>query len=142
MRTEITMALCAGALLLAFRPPQHAAPTQDPARETLEERVDRLERSLAQARDLADKAQRELSKQSALLDQVVAYLGAQAKAADELTKTLDRSEAEGFTYGINPRSREILLTGWRAHLQQAQASLPGAKAAGSAEGASTSQAQR
>lgn len=142
MRTEITMALCAGALLLAFRPPQLAAPAQDPSPEKLEERVDRLERSLAQARDLADKAQRELAKQSALLDQVVAYLGAQAKAADELAKTLDRSEAEGFTYGINPRSREILLTGWRAQLVQAQASLPGAKAGKEPEATSSSKDER
>ena len=39
-----------------------------------------------------------------------------SKSAQELMKTLDRSEEQGFTAGINFESRVTLLTGWRKHL--------------------------
>ena len=42
-------------------------------------------------------------------------LDAQSKASSDLLISLDSAEKAGFTAGINPRSREILLGAWRAH---------------------------
>ncbi|MDF1836237.1 MAG: hypothetical protein P1V35_00075 [Planctomycetota bacterium] len=39
---------------------------------------------------------------------------AQQKAAAALLTSLDAAEEAGFTAGINPKSREILLGAWRA----------------------------
>ena len=55
-------------------------------------------------------------KMTALEDKVERYdefMEAQAAAGEALIDALARSEAEGFTAGINPRSREILLAGLR-----------------------------
>ncbi|MCP5024119.1 MAG: hypothetical protein GY930_20420 [bacterium] len=38
----------------------------------------------------------------------------QRNAATALLKSLDAAEKAGFTAGINPKSREILLGAWRA----------------------------
>ena len=49
------------------------------------------------------------------------FMAAQAKAGEGLVDALARCEAEGFTAGINPRSREILLEGLRAQAEAMQA---------------------
>ena len=51
------------------------------------------------------------------------FTEAQAAAGAELLDALARCEAEGFTAGINPKSREVLLAGLRA---QASAMKAGA----------------
>lgn len=56
---------------------------------------------------------------------VEAYLANQAKAAEKLNQALDASEKAGFTFGINPESREILLAAWRAQSQAVSADVPG-----------------
>lgn len=48
------------------------------------------------------------------------FMEAQLKAGKTLADALARSEAEGFTAGINPRSREILLAGLRAQAEAMQ----------------------
>lgn len=66
------------------------------------------------------------------LEAVEDYLAAQAKAGQVLASTLDQSEKEGFTYGINPESRQTLLRGLHEVASTAQANVPGVKkAAGS-----------
>jgi len=60
---------------------------------------------------------------------VLKYLDAQSKAARGMARTLDESEKAGFTYGMNPESRHVLLKGWRAQLSALQKDVPGAKAA-------------
>lgn len=50
-----------------------------------------------------------------------AFTEAQAAAGAELVDALARSEAEGFTAGINPKSREVLLAGLRAQAKAMQA---------------------
>jgi len=74
------------------------------------QRIDDLERDLVEARDLLELA----------LD----HLDAQAKAAKELEGSLKSSEDLGFTAGINPESREVLLSGWRGYLGTQQQGLP------------------
>jgi hypothetical protein len=46
-------------------------------------------------------------------------MDAQQKAAASLLTSLDAAEEAGFTSGINPRSREILLQAWRAQAKAA-----------------------
>ncbi len=53
------------------------------------------------------------------------YSQAQAKAAEVLAKALEESDAQGFTYGINPESRKALLAGLRASTAAAQQAVPG-----------------
>lgn len=70
-----------------------------------------------------------LRKQVAELEAKVtaceSFMKQQATAGAALADALARSEAEGFTAGINPRSREILLDGLRS---QAKAMRAGAGA--------------
>jgi hypothetical protein len=49
-----------------------------------------------------------------------AFIQQQAAAGKELSEALARSEAEGFTAGINPRSREVLLEGLRTQAKAMQ----------------------
>ena len=107
-----------------------AAPRPDTAAELalLRDRVDALER---------------LNRQQALtITQTTRYLEAQSKAAAALQEALARSEKEGFTFGINPRSREILLAGWRESLASAQKELPSAPASGGSAAATATSANR
>lgn len=60
--------------------------------------------------------------------EIEGYLANQAKAAETLQKSLDASEKEGFTFGINPRSREILLQAWRARASATASNPPGSGA--------------
>ncbi|MDF1799373.1 MAG: hypothetical protein P1V81_09375 [Planctomycetota bacterium] len=77
------------------------------------QRIDDLERDIAEARDLVDL--------------MLLHMDDQAKAAKALETTLASSEQLGFTAGINSRSREVLLTGWRSYLTEQQAGVPKAK---------------
>jgi hypothetical protein len=61
------------------------------------------------------------------LASVQEYLQAQSRSASELAKALDESEKAGFTYGINPNSRKVLLKGWRDFSGNLQKDVPGAK---------------
>ena len=79
----------------------------------------------AALRQDVDKLRAELDETRALLDETVHYLHTSGKAAHEMGAALSVSEEEGFTFGINPRSREILLEGWRKHLTAVQKDLPG-----------------
>lgn len=66
-----------------------------------------------------------LRKQVEVLEEKVevmsAFLVAQEAAGAALMDSLARSEAEGFTAGINPKSREILLEGLRTQAKAMQA---------------------
>lgn len=53
------------------------------------------------------------------------FTEAQAAAGAELLDALARCEAEGFTAGINPKSREVLLAGLRAQASAMKAGADG-----------------
>jgi len=80
------------------------------------QRIDDLERDLVEARDL--------------LDLVMGHMQDQADAAKDLEASLRSSEDLGFTAGINPKSREVLLSGWRGYLSTQQAGVPKKQAKG------------
>jgi len=96
-----------------------------PGQDTLEERVQKLEKDLAVARDELGAMAADLERTTGLLDQTVRYLREQSKGAAAMAATLDASERAGFAKGINFGSRELLLAGWRAQLAAQQRGLPG-----------------
>lgn len=98
-------------------PPQQANAAQE-AEASSDDRVLHLE-ARVEALEL------ELTATRSLLDEAVSYLQAQGQAARRLSSSLDAAEAAGFTAGINYRSRELLLDGWRNSLQATQTRLPG-----------------
>ena len=89
----------------------------------LESRVSALEAALADE----EKAHAETR---AILDQTVAYIQNQAKTAQKMMTVLDSAEAAGFTAGINFKSREMLLAGFRQTYGNAQKDVPGGKKQG------------
>lgn len=103
-----TYALAAFALLaVAFLPSAQQQPKDGPM-----DRLQVVERDLAQAKD-------KLARQETELAELKAWMAAQQAAAKAMQATLDESEQAGFTYGINPESRTTLLRGWRAQLEAA-----------------------
>jgi hypothetical protein len=70
------------------------------------------------------------------------FMEQQAAAGKELAEALARSEAEGFTAGINPRSREVLLDGLRAQAKAMQSMEPKDKDKGKAKGTDRRQGRR
>lgn len=75
-----------------------------------------------------DEVKRELEETRALVDDTVTYLQSHAKSSAQMVSVLSASEDAGFTFGINPESRELLLDGWRKQLDAAQKHVPGGKA--------------
>ena len=58
-------------------------------------------------------------------DEIVAYLRTQAASASAFKLVLVDSEEKGFTYGINPDSRIVLLAGLEQLCTSFETSLPG-----------------
>ena len=106
MKTYSLAAACA-LLALALLPS-----AQQKAKDGPMDRLQVVERDLAQAKD-------KLAKQETELAELKAWMAAQQAAAKAMQATLDESEQAGFTYGINPESRHALLRGWRAQLEAA-----------------------
>ena len=100
------------------------APVRDPAAGADEAKLARLERDLVESRARTEALAAELVETKTRLANVVRYLEQQAASAQALATTLDASEAAGFTFGINPESRHILLRGWREQLGAVQKDLP------------------
>ncbi len=125
-RLSLICALSAAAAILSMG--GHAQVTQE--KKNLEQRVEELEKQLTEARGQLAGLTEALEAEAAAIDGLTKYVKSQAESAGAMASTLDRSEAAGFTAGINFNSREILLAGWRKQLAAMQASVPtgGAKA--------------
>ena len=95
-----------------------AAPTQQDG--DLAMRVDGLATELATTRT-------ELTATQTRLVDVETYLQKQAASVQALGAAADASDEAGFTSGINPKSREILLDALRAQAKAAEAAVPGGK---------------
>ena len=61
---------------------------------------------------------------SDLLDETVSHLHRQSEGAGYLRDALSESEEKGFTFGINPESREVMLAGLRSFIDAVQQELP------------------
>lgn len=95
----------------------------------LEKRVAALEADLTAFKAATPgtaEADAALAKDRRTLEAVVKYTAAQSAAAERLQAVLDDSQAKGFTFGINPDSRVVLLDGFHdfAHTLQTDAPKP------------------
>ena len=103
-------------LLAASSPTATQAPSSLPGQD-LEPRVKALEDEIETVRGQLEEMQQAKA-------QLEAFLAAQARSADALRASLATSEDEGFTAGINPKSREVLLAGFRSYLDTLEAAAP------------------
>lgn len=117
MSRSLAVLTLAGAALAGSLAPRTAA--QDP------DRLGKLEASQAEIdRKLAGLAT-DVRANAEAIAAIQGYLQQQAKAATQMQETLDASEKAGFTYGINPESRHLLLAGWREKLASERNGVPG-----------------
>lgn len=67
------------------------------------------------------------------VDQIEAYLQAQAKSMTAYERAVDAAVEKGYTAGINFESRQVLVEAWRKQVEAANHAVPGAKAATEAD---------
>jgi len=99
----------------------------------LEAQVVALQDSLKASKPARDELEKELAEQKRMLAKVLDYLLAQAASAKVLQDSLAESQEKGFTYGINPESRVVLLAGFEQFASTLQAEVPGQAPAEPAE---------
>lgn len=112
MNSPLCLVAVAGALACGL---SFARPIQDESDpleriEALEKELTALKREVAALRKTPAAAAGP-DEIRADLDEVVRWIQAQGDAADALQRALDDSKAKGFTAGINPDSRNVLLNG-------------------------------
>ncbi len=122
----ILFACCAGLSLSLAQSGDDPSPHTPPPKVEKEEKAPsaNTEKRLAllEAQLREEQARHEETRQR--LEETIRYLNDQADRASTVMVELDRSEAEGFTAGINFRSREILLGGFRGYWGEARSGLP------------------
>jgi hypothetical protein len=124
MKTSIGVMLVALAIGGGLAFSQGADPKKDDPKDDSARKIAALENDLVTTRAKAEAVAVELADTKAAVTRIVAYLDAQAHSAQQMAETLDNSEQAGFTAGINPNSRTMLLAGWREQLNVAQANVP------------------
>jgi len=121
MKQRSTAALSVGLFLLVMGGTVQSAQEK----QTLEARVQQLEFQTSADTATIESLLLDVQTLQAQQAKVHSYLVAQAEQAELMAKTLDESEAEGFTKGINFHSRELLIAGWRAQIATQRANVPG-----------------
>lgn len=86
--------------------------------------VDALAKDVAALQKVVEAQAKDAADARVLAEKNAKYAAEQAKAAAAMLETLDASEKAGFTFGINPESRVVLLRGWRDALEAAQRDVP------------------
>lgn len=126
MMNKLMLGLLASIALAAGtsygEPPRAQSPAEEIAE--LKRQVARLQADL----NLVKQAAAGAAEAEAEVATVVSYLKGQAAAAAELQRVLVESKEKGFTFGINPESREVLLAGFDSFAATLQKDLPGAEA--------------
>ena len=120
MKLQLTFAVLASVLLASAFAFNASARQQDP----VQQRLDAMQKDILDSRTRVEQMVEELKGARKMLDEAQKYIEAQAKAAKALVEVLDAAEKAGFTFGINPESREILLKGWREELDTLQQGVP------------------
>ena len=120
MKLQLTFAVLASVLLASAFAFNASAHQQDP----VQQRLDAMQKDILDSRTRVEQMVEELKGARKTLDEAQKYIDAQAKAAKALVEVLDAAEKAGFTFGINPESREILLKGWREELDTLQQGVP------------------
>ncbi|QDU84724.1 hypothetical protein Pla163_18380 [Planctomycetes bacterium Pla163] len=109
-----------GAAVLASLAPFEIRGAQDDAPTELEPRVEALEAKL----ESMVQSVEHLTQKNAQLER---FFAAQSRQASALRTSLADAEKNGFTAGINPKSREVLLAGFRGYVDGLEAALPATK---------------
>lgn len=118
MKRDALRTAAAGLLGVGLLAVSTAAPLrQEAAVQDVEPRLAALEAELETVRG-------QLEDMQAAKGRLDAFLAAQARSAKALRASLASSEKEGFTAGINPKSREVLLSGFRGYLDTLEAVSP------------------
>jgi hypothetical protein len=120
MKHQLIFAASALALLATSMAYTSSAQSQDP----IGARLDAMQKDILDSRTRMEQAVEELKGTRKTIEEAQKYIEAQSKAAKAMAEVLDESEKQGFTYGINAGSREVLLAGWRAQLEKLQAGVP------------------
>jgi len=116
MNRNLSLVLVASAVVCGLALAQ-APQNKDAAQlAALQKRVDALEASVAELKKAtpgtADFAAG-IDKDRKVIDHIVKYTAAQAAAAVKLQAVLEDSREKGFTFGINPDSRIVMLQGFQ-----------------------------
>lgn len=98
----------------------NAASNSQDERVDIEATVVELQTEVQELREIVENSER-------VTRETIAYLQTVSKSSAQLSKTLDSVEDKGFTAGINPSSRETLLSGWRTSLSKLQKNVPSLK---------------
>ncbi|MCE9593958.1 MAG: hypothetical protein K8S98_07190 [Planctomycetes bacterium] len=107
------------------------APTR-PQQNDLQKEFDRLRIEVAELKRKSaggdvESLRAELKDANQKLTETVGYLAAQADAAAALLDAVKDAEKKGFTFGINPDSRVVLLQGFQSFCEGLQKNVPGRK---------------
>lgn len=126
MKTSIGVLLVAMAIGggLAFSQGQDQKDDPAKAKDDAAKKIEVLENDLITTRQKCEAVSTDLAETKAAVARITQYLDAQARSASAMAAILDESEQAGFTAGINPNSRTILLTGWREQLNAQQQNVP------------------
>lgn len=120
MKLQLTFAVVASALLASSLAFNSAAAPQDP----VQQRLDAMQKDILDSRARVEHMVEELKGARKTIEETQKYIDAQAKSAKTMAEVLDESEKAGFTFGINPESRVLLLQGWRNELGERQQGVP------------------
>jgi hypothetical protein len=127
-------ALVAGAAFAKAPGPRAAAPQEPSAMDrliALEKQVLDLQTQLAAAKKApgqpsvsAGPTPEQYADLRRQMDEMLAYVEAQSQSAKSLAEALEDSREKGFTYGINPDSRVVLLDGFAQFTTALQTKVP------------------
>jgi hypothetical protein len=115
----LALAVCSQTFAQAPRPPA----TQDVRAE-----FDKLKRDVARLNREISSLKQDQGPSLDEYNEVVAYLHTQAASATALKQVLVESEKLGFTWGINPESRILLLAGIEDLCTALESGVPGSEA--------------
>jgi hypothetical protein len=128
MNSKKTLVLVGTAVLCGL------ALAQTPPQRTPTERLEALEKDVVELRVRLDAQaanageilalKKELFETRAIVDQLTQWTATQAEDALVLSRVLDEVQEKGFTAGINPDSRILLLGGLRGFLLGMRRELP------------------
>jgi hypothetical protein len=124
MKSHLILLLAALAAVSSF-----AVARSGPEQNNADHKIEILEKDITATRARLEQVSADLAETRAALDGALKYLADQSASAKKMAQTLDDSEQAGFTFGINPDSRKILLKGWRDDLAAAQKTVPSLPAA-------------
>jgi len=120
MKLQLSFAVVASALLASSLAFNSVAAPQDP----VQQRLDAMQKDILDSRARVEQMVEELKGARKTIEETQKYIDAQAKSAKTMAEVLDESEKAGFTFGINPESRVLLLQGWRDELGARQEGVP------------------